>query len=189
MIWWSESFSVKRVQGACILLIKSLTVSYVQGARNCEPSAQDQDVRADVHLIKSLTVNFGQGARYCVTPAQDQDVRADVHLIKSLTVNYHVQGASPRSRLQSWRSLTKSLTANCREQEKVVHHPKIKTSELTWRPLTKSLTANNVQGARDCGPSAQDQDVRADVGLPGRRGARGEGGRQGQGARWHRCAH
>ncbi len=40
-----------------------------------------------------------------------------------------------------------------------------------------------MQGAGDCGPSAEDQDVRADVSLPGRRGARGERGRQGQGTR------
>jgi hypothetical protein len=85
---------------------KSLTVNYVQGAGDCGPSAQDQDIRAVVYIRKSLTVNYVQGARDCGPSAEDQDVRADVHIIKCLTVNY------------------------VQEQEIVVHQPEIKMSEL-----------------------------------------------------------
>jgi hypothetical protein len=54
----------------CVYLTKGLTVNNVQGERDCEPSAEDQDVGADVHVIKSLTVNYVQGARDCVPSAQ-----------------------------------------------------------------------------------------------------------------------
>jgi hypothetical protein len=49
----------------------------VQGAGDCGPSAEDQDVRADVYLIKIMYV---QGAGDCGPSAQDQDVRVDVGL-------------------------------------------------------------------------------------------------------------
>ncbi len=50
--------------------------------REQEIVAEDQDVRVDVNVIKSLTVNYCAGSRDCGPSAEDQDVRADVNVKK-----------------------------------------------------------------------------------------------------------